>query len=81
MSSTTTALSEPSGNRTAEAVIVAVTLPSIWSSLTTETGNVTEVWPAGIVTVAGTVSLFVSLLSSETVSAACRSSVLRVTVP
>ena len=72
LSSTTTALSEPLWKPLAEAVIVAVSLPSICSSLTTVTGNVAEVAPAGIVTVAGTVSLLISLLRSETVSAARR---------
>ena len=59
LSSTTTALSEPLWKPLAEAVIVAVSLPSICPSLTTVTGNVAEVAPAGIVTVAGTVSLLI----------------------
>ena len=61
-------------------MIVADSLPSICWSLTTVTGNVAEVAPAAIVTVAGTVSLFIVLVSSETESALVVG-VLRVTVP
>ena len=74
------ALSEPVRKPLVEAVIVAVLLPSICWSLTTVTGNVAEAAPAGIVTVAGTVSLLIALLRRETVKALVVG-VLRVTVP
>ena len=80
LSSITTALADLETNPEAEAVIVALTLPLIWSSSMTVTGNVTDVCPAGMVTVAGTVNLLVSALSRETVSGLVVE-VLRVTVP
>ena len=80
LSSMTVALAAALTKPEDEAEIVAASLPSISLSSTTVTGNVTDVWPAGMVTVAGTDSFFMLLLARDTTSAAAVE-VLRVTVP
>ena len=78
--SVTPSVSAPLLYAAADAVIVAVCVPSRILSSTASMSNVTDAIPAGIVIVAGTVASVVSSLASVTVSALAVSVLLRETV-
>ena len=67
-SSVTSMLSVPLVRPAEEAVIVGVCVPSTIASSTAMTVKLTDAWPAGMVTVAGTVASVVSSLVSVTIS-------------
>ena len=81
-SSSTVTVAETEKKSVAVAVITELCVPSARRSSTPEIEKVTDDWPSGIVTVAGTVAADVVPLASATTSAPeVPAAALRVTVP